>query len=38
MQGSLWLELAKSAPDVFWRTHEKLLQNLARGAVARGAA
>lgn len=38
MQGPLWLELAKSAPDAFWRTHEKLLQNLARVAVARGAA
>lgn len=28
MQGPLWLELAKEAPDVFWRTHETLLENL----------
>lgn len=38
MQGPLWFELAKSAPDIFWRTHEKLLQDLARVAVERGAA
>lgn len=29
MQGPLWIELAKKAPDGFWRTHEKLLANLA---------
>lgn len=29
MQGPLWIELAKDAPDVFWRTHEQLLENLA---------
>jgi uncharacterized protein YndB with AHSA1/START domain len=34
MQGPLWLELAKPAPDIFWRTHEKLLQDLARVALA----
>ncbi|MDN8617524.1 SRPBCC domain-containing protein [Variovorax ginsengisoli] len=33
MQGPLWLELAKEAPDIFWRTHEKLLQDLAKVAV-----
>ena len=33
MQGPLWIELAKAAPDIFWRTHEKLLQDLARIAV-----
>ncbi|GAA3543433.1 SRPBCC domain-containing protein [Amycolatopsis ultiminotia] len=32
MQGPLWLELAKPAPDVFWRTHEKLLADLAEVA------
>ncbi len=35
MQGPLWLELAKPAPDIFWRTHETLLQDLARVAVER---
>ncbi|MEW9624703.1 SRPBCC domain-containing protein [Rhodanobacter geophilus] len=35
MQGPLWLELAKAAPDVFWLTHEKLLKDLADMAVAR---
>ncbi len=35
MQGPLWLELAKPAPDIFWRTHETLLENLARVAVER---
>ena len=35
MQGPLWLELAKKAPDVFWRTHETLLQDLAGVAAAR---
>ena len=33
MQGPLWIELAKQAPDAFWRTHETLLQNLAKVAV-----
>ncbi|APO66750.1 polyketide cyclase/dehydrase START-like domain-containing protein [Rhizobium gallicum] len=37
MQGPLWLELAKEAPDIFWRTHEKLLQDLAKVAVEREA-
>ncbi len=37
MQGPLWLELAKPAPDVFWRTHEKLLQDLAKVALEREA-
>ena len=32
MQGPLWIELAKQAPDIFWRTHEKLLEDLARVA------
>ena len=35
MQGPLWLELAKPAPDIFWRTHEKLLEDLARVAAER---
>ena len=35
MQGPLWIELAKPAPDIFWRTHERLLGNLARVAVER---
>lgn len=35
MQGPLWIELAKKAPDVFWRTHEKLLQELAKVAADR---
>ena len=29
------IELAKPAPDIVWRTHEALLENLARAAVAR---
>jgi uncharacterized protein YndB with AHSA1/START domain len=37
MQGPLWLELAKEAPDIFWRTHEKLLEDLARVALEREA-
>jgi uncharacterized protein YndB with AHSA1/START domain len=37
MQGPLWLDLAKPAPDVFWRTHEQLLADLARVAIAREA-
>ena len=35
MQGPLWIELAKAAPDIFWRTHETLLHDLARVAVER---
>jgi uncharacterized protein YndB with AHSA1/START domain len=35
MQGPLWIELAKQAPDVFWLTHEKLLRDLAKAAVER---
>lgn len=35
MQGPLWIELAKPAPDIFWRTHEKLLADLAQVAVGR---
>lgn len=37
MQGPLWLELAKEAPDIFWRTHEKLLRDLAKVALEREA-
>lgn len=35
MQGPFWIELAKDAPDVFWRTHEKLLAALAEVATGR---
>jgi uncharacterized protein YndB with AHSA1/START domain len=35
MQGPLWIELAKKAPDVFWRTHQRLLEDLARLATER---
>ena len=37
MQGPLWIELAREAPDIFWRTHEKLLRDLARVALEREA-
>ncbi len=37
MQGPLWIELAKEAPDIFWRTHEQLLQDLAKVAMEREA-
>ena len=37
MQGPLWLELAKPAPDIYWRTHEKLLKDLARLALEQDA-
>lgn len=37
MQGPLWIELAKAAPDIFWRTHEKLLEDLAKVALEREA-
>ena len=36
MQGPLWIELAKKAPDVFWRTHQKLLEDLAKVATQLG--
>lgn len=36
MQGPHWIELAKKAPDAFWRTHEKLLHDLAKVATERG--
>lgn len=36
MRGPLWIELAKQAPDAFWRTHEKLLADLAKVAAERG--
>ena len=35
MQGPLWIALAKEQPDVFWRTHEKLLADLAEVSAAR---
>jgi uncharacterized protein YndB with AHSA1/START domain len=35
MQGPLWLELTKNAPDIFWRTHETLLEDLAKVALKR---
>ena len=35
MQGPLWIELARKAPDGFWRTHETLLANLAKAAAER---
>jgi uncharacterized protein YndB with AHSA1/START domain len=38
MRGPLWIELAKQEPDVFWRTHEKLLADLAKVAAEREAA
>lgn len=36
MQGPLWIELARQAPDIFWRTHQTLLEDLAKVAAARG--
>lgn len=33
MRGPLWIELAKKAPDAFWRAHEKLLADLANIAI-----
>jgi hypothetical protein len=36
MRGPHWIELAKRAPDGFWRTHEKLLAALAKVAAERG--
>jgi uncharacterized protein YndB with AHSA1/START domain len=32
MQGQAWIEMAKPAPDLYWRTHEKLLAGLAKVA------
>ena len=37
MQGPTWIELAKKEPDGFWKTHEKLLHDLSRVAIAREA-
>jgi uncharacterized protein YndB with AHSA1/START domain len=37
MQGPLWIELARKAPDVFWRTHQRLLEDLAKVAQMREA-
>jgi hypothetical protein len=36
MQGPLWIELAKKAPDGFGRTHQKLLDDLAKLTTERG--
>jgi len=36
MRGPLWIELAKQAPDIFWRTHQKFLEDLAAVATRRG--
>jgi uncharacterized protein YndB with AHSA1/START domain len=33
MQGPVWIDLAKKAPDAFWRTHETLLADLAEVAM-----
>ncbi|HUA22803.1 MAG TPA: SRPBCC domain-containing protein [Steroidobacteraceae bacterium] len=38
MQGPLWIELAKKAPDIFWRTHQRLLEDLANVAMKLGEA
>jgi uncharacterized protein YndB with AHSA1/START domain len=35
MQGPVWIELAKEDPEALWRTHEKLLEALAKLAVER---
>ncbi|TDV23325.1 polyketide cyclase/dehydrase/lipid transport protein [Paraburkholderia caballeronis] len=35
MKGPHWIDLEKKAPDVFWLTHEKLLGDLTKVAVAR---
>ena len=35
MRGPVWIELAKQAPDAFWRTHETLLEDLEKVAVER---
>ncbi|MGW2512297.1 SRPBCC domain-containing protein [Streptomyces scopuliridis] len=35
MQGPFWIELAKQDPEVFWRTHERLLAALAKVAAER---
>jgi len=35
MPGPLWIELAKKAPDVFWRMHQKVLDDLAKVATQR---
>ncbi|GAA3358364.1 SRPBCC domain-containing protein [Streptomyces antimycoticus] len=36
MQGPHWIEMAKPAPDVYWRTHEELLAALAKVATDPG--
>jgi uncharacterized protein YndB with AHSA1/START domain len=36
MQGPRWIELARKAPDIFWRTHQRLLEDLAKVATKRG--
>jgi hypothetical protein len=36
MRGAHWIELAKHAPDLFWRTHQTLLEALAKVATKRG--
>jgi 8-hydroxy-5-deazaflavin:NADPH oxidoreductase len=36
MQRPPWIELAKKAPDVFWRTHQRLLEDLAKGRRSAG--
>lgn len=35
MRGPHWIDLARQAPDAFWLTHEKLLQDLAQVALER---
>lgn len=35
MRGDLWIEIAKQAPDRFWRDHETLLRDLAQQALLR---
>lgn len=36
MKGDLWIEIAKTAPDRFWRDHELLLRDLSHHARLRG--
>lgn len=37
MQGPIWIEMAKEAPDRFWQAHEALLRDLATVAIERDA-
>ena len=37
VQGPLWIEWAKQAPDAVWRAHETVLHDLARVAIGREA-